>query len=399
MSAKSKDIISFVNVFSECFENNVISKIIISKVNKKNSENNEYSSIRIKPFSSKKGLVLSFVFVYPMKEITQNLSLSETLIFFDKNLGINFLQVDMFLQNESYHLLMKSTEKASLIRKKLEQKREVHTEHNEQKKHLIPAESGGFLQALGVVNATGIVQKDQSDKFRQINKFIEQFAEGLMKVPNTSIKPLRIVDMGSGKGYLTFAMMHYCKNILQIQAHVQGVERRKDMVDLCNQKAKELGFENLRFIEGEINTISIPDQTEVMVALHACDTATDDAIFTGIRKNIPVMMLAPCCHKQVRKDLNLSDAVPVWERFGSIKERIAETLTDSIRVLLLEAYGYKTQIFEFIGPENTPKNMMIRAIYQGYDAETHQSKIEEISVLKNKFGLKRHYLQEILAQW
>ena len=208
-------------------------------------------------------------------------------------------------------------------------------------------------------------------------------------------KSLRIVDMGSGKGYLTFALYDYLVNILNLQAKVTGVEIRENLIEICNEIAQNSKFENLHFEQGFIQGYELP-KTDILIALHACDTATDEAIAKGIKADAQLIVCAPCCHKQIRKQIKDDSLLEPILNFGILKERQAEIVTDTIRALILESNGYKTKVFEFISMDHTGKNVMIvgQKRREAVDAKIYLDKVEE---LKKQFGIEFHYLEKLTS--
>jgi SAM-dependent methyltransferase len=421
---KDKNYDTFISVFSESFENNIISKITISFKNKISTErrvnsdslekninseisnksenivkniNIEYSEIKtvfVKPIKVKDQVKLSFLFRYPTKDITQNYTFAEAKAIFDQIVGVYFLQVDMFLITESVHLLIDKKGKTKFNKRPLTDVRQVDLAHNKTKNTILTEGQSNFLSLLGVFTAEGRLKNDKRDKFKQINKYLEFFAQALKESLLT--ENFSVVDMGSGKGYLTFAMYDYITNILHKKADVVGVEYRQDMVDLCNGLAAKAGFGGLRFEQGTIEKSQV-SAYNILIALHACDTATDDAIFMGIKQGAEVIMVSPCCHKQVRKSLKMEGVLSPFARFGIIEERQAEILTDTIRIMALEASGYKAKIFEFIDSEHTPKNLMITAVKQQGDYQI-QTAWGDIHTLMKQFGLSAHRLLQLLEK-
>ena len=386
---------SFINIFSESFENKIISKITISFKSNVISENiidNEIKAVYIKPFSSKTEEKLSFVFRYPTKDITKNYSFEESKKLISELVGKQYLQADLFLKDSSVHLIFDKKGKSKLVKKSLETERNVDLGHNKTKKRIV--EDAPYLRLLGVFTSEGKLKTDKQDKFVQINKYLEFFSQAIAA---SDIKDnFNVVDMGSGKGYLTFAMYDYLTRILRKNAQVNGIEYRQDMVELCNDLANSAGFGGLEFHQGTIENAEI-EGNNVLIALHACDTATDEAIFKGIQSKSKIIMVAPCCHKQIRKQLEPEEDLRLLTKFGILEERLAESLTDLIRSLFLEAYGYQTKVFEFINSDHTPKNLMITAVYKGFSNGKKDNKLKEIDSLKNRFGIKFHYLEKLLG--
>jgi hypothetical protein len=266
--------------------------------------------------------------------------------------------------------------------------------HDKLKKQWISTENNLYLHELGITNATGEIRPGMHDKFRQINKYIE-VVSGLID-ENRFCENVKIADMGSGKGYLTFALFDYLSKNTNLKPVISGIEFRQDLVDFCNKTAQKANFENLNFVQGTIEN-SVFENINILIALHACDTATDDAIAKGINSGARLIIVAPCCHKQIRKQFNVTNELASVLKHGILKERQAELITDGIRALILEAHGYKTKVFEFISTEHTPKNVMIVA--EKTEKNSNKDEIlSKIKSIKNFFGIGYHYLEKILYE-
>ncbi len=265
--------------------------------------------------------------------------------------------------------------------------KEIALAHNRQKSYLIK-EDAPFLNVLGLSSSNGRILAPAQKKFRQINRFLEILLPSLSKFNK---KILKIADLGSGHGYLTFALYDYLTKQSGINAMIEGVELRPDLVLQCNEAAAQLGFAGLHFTEGDIEHYH-PGSLDVCIALHACDTATDRAILAGLEAEASIIVLAPCCHKQVRQAMEIPDSLKPLLRHGVFMERTAEMLTDAIRVLYLEKMGYKVKTLEFIGIEHTPKNVMLIAERSRPNAAAASS----IQGLKHQFGISEHYLDAFL---
>jgi SAM-dependent methyltransferase len=249
---------------------------------------------------------------------------------------------------------------------------------------------------LNLTDQEGKVYKNAQDKWKQINHYIELLSSSLSHLPEN--KNLKVVDMGAGKGYLTFALYDYLKNNLNRNVDVEGVEFRKDLVDFCNEVAVKSDFNHLGFVEGTIEDYQSKEPIDVLIALHACDTATDDAIFKGIKDESSLIVVAPCCHKQVRRQLEEVKAkndLEFMTKYGIFMERHAEMLTDSIRALILEYYGYETKVMQFISDQHTPKNVMIVGLKKSIDPKKQSSILEKIKSLKSYFGINYQYLERL----
>ncbi|MEZ4891850.1 MAG: SAM-dependent methyltransferase [Saprospiraceae bacterium] len=245
-------------------------------------------------------------------------------------------------------------------------------------------------------NSKGEVLAKSQDKWRQINKYLEiiQNLNAQTPLPKEPI----IADMGSGKGYLTFALYDYLFNQLGLKPQITGIELRKELVKTCNKAAENSGFDGLHFEALNISDYH-PPRLDMLIALHACDIATDMALAGGIFANANMIIAAPCCHKQIRKEMSTQNELAPVLRHGILEERQAELITDGIRALLLESEGYQTKVFEFVSTEHTAKNVMITAVKSGKAADKRRQKsLEQIQGIKSGFGIKEHYLENLLSK-
>ncbi|MFN7322666.1 MAG: class I SAM-dependent methyltransferase [bacterium] len=297
-----------------------------------------------------------------------------------------------YVRTASEELSFERTDKETfrLKRKNLENEQLTVPHHNREKHHLIPADSP-FLIELGISSKEGLVRRDRYDKFRQIQKFIEIIDSLIPSECLTSPDGLRAIDFGSGKHYLTFALHHFLTS--HSSAHsIVGVEQREELVASGKTVADKIGCANICFKASTIEASSF-DYADAVVALHACDTATDDALAKAISLNARYICVAPCCHKYVRQRLTSSSDLEPVLRHGILSERFADGLTDSLRVLTLESLGYSTKLFEFVSPEHTAKNTMITAVKTG---QPRPEATQQMNELKSKFGLTDFYLDRKL---
>jgi SAM-dependent methyltransferase len=250
-----------------------------------------------------------------------------------------------------------------------------------------------FLVELGVTTAAHQVVPAMARKWRQIDKFVELFAGAIGRSVLADAKALRVVDFGAGKGYLTFAV-HDWLTARGVAAEVVGVELRQDLVEQGNERAARLGCAGLSFERGSVQQQQ-PAPLHVLIALHACDTATDHALFLGVRGGAEVILCAPCCHKEVRPQLRSPEPLRAILRHGVHQDQEAEMLTDGLRALLLQAHGYDAQVFEFVSPEHTQKNKMILAVRRRNGAPD-PSAGAEIAAVKQFYGLAGISLERLL---
>lgn len=248
------------------------------------------------------------------------------------------------------------------MKKQSEEKKPILA-HNRSKRYVLAeGKPVPFLVELGVQTKDGKIVNSRYDKFRQINRYLE-FVEDILP----SLKKegaVHVIDFGCGKSYLTFALYYYLHEVKGMEVSITGLDLKEDVIDNCNLLAQKYGYEDLRFYKGDISTFQGCDQVDMVVTLHACDTATDYAIQKAIDWNARVIFTVPCCQHEVNKQLQSELLAPVL-KYGLLKERMAALLTDGIRAELLTQAGYDTQVLEFIDMEHTPKNILIRAVKSG----------------------------------
>ena len=247
----------------------------------------------------------------------------------------------------------------------------INTEHNRKKNYLIPeGVPVPFLVELGVMTETGKVVAQKYDKFRQINRYLEFVEDILQELPKD--REIRIIDFGCGKSYLTFALYYYLRELKGIDAGITGLDLKADVIEHCNSLAVKFGYEKLRFYVGDIAGYSTEKDSspDMVVTLHACDTATDYALEKAVKWGARVILCVPCCQHELNRQIECDALKPVL-KYGLLKERIAALVTDGLRAQMLEEAGYRTQILEFIDMEHTPKNILIRAVRQPLKIRKH----------------------------
>lgn len=232
--------------------------------------------------------------------------------------------------------------------------------HNRTKRYILKeGRPVDFLVGLGVQTPDGHVVKAKYDKFRQINRYLEFIEDVIKKLPVD--RPLYIIDFGCGKSYLTFAMYYYLHEMKEYEVHITGLDLKTDVIEKCNALAEQYGYTGLHFEKGDISGYECTHPVDMVVSLHACDTATDYALEKAIRWNAGVILAVPCCQHEVNRQIDNKELEKIL-KYGLIKERLSALITDAIRANLLEEMGYETQILEFIDMEHTPKNLLIRAV-------------------------------------
>ena len=268
----------------------------------------------------------------------------------------------------------------------------IQDSHNREKTYLIP--EGANVPALydmGVFTTEGNVAAGMAHKFRQINRFIE-FVDDLYK--NECPDPIKILDFGCGKSYLTFLVHHYFTHIKRVRTDITGLDLKRDVVDLCNKSAEKYGCDGLVFKQGDIGEYS-SFTADLLISLHACDTATDDAIHAGIKNNVGAMLVAPCCQHELMGQMN-PQSLALTARYGVVKERIAAALTDAVRANVLLSQGYKTQVMEFVDLAHTPKNLLIRAVRADVPEKTRRAALDEVRAVVDEFGFEPAIVRLVL---
>lgn len=351
----------------------------------------DVKNVYARPVVIKGREMLSFTLRYATKDVVKNYSLEEGLTMVALWLGKDFLNGDLFSLVEDVSIQFNKKRKARIFIKKPSLSERPSTRHDHKKKRLIVAQNKLYLQELGIVNADGNVLKKGQKKFRQINKYIE-IIDSLIRQCRLSKTP-HIADLGSGKGYLTFALYDYLHNSLHLNPLIKGIEQRKSLVEFCNKLAGKAGFEGLHFLAEDIHDFH-PEGIEMLIALHACDTATDTAIAKGIKAGATIIIVAPCCHKQIRRQMHCSTDMQAILKYGILEERQAELITDGLRALLMEVHGYKTKVFEFVSTEHTPKNLMI----VGIKGKKKPEALKKVESIKKEYGIGYHYLEKLLDQ-
>ena len=357
----------------------------------------QLKNIYVKSVLIKRELKLSFTYRYKTRDITKNFEIKQGLAEIESVLNPKGFRICTLFTTEENRICelntkqvwVSKTEKATAIKPK-------DLSHDKLKERKVGDSTKPYLKELRLTDEKGNVYKNAQDKWKQINHYIELLSAELSSLPQK--EQLKVVDMGAGKGYLTFALYDYLNNVLNRKAQVEGVEYRKDLVELCNGIAQKSNFDALNFIQGTIEDYQPQSDLNILIALHACDTATDDAIYKGIKHQANLIVVAPCCHKQVRRQLEQVKAkndLSFMTKHGIFLERHAEMLTDGIRSLILEYFGYQTKVTQFISDAHTPKNVMIVAVKKNIHKAKQAEILEKLKSTKSYFGIEYHYLEKI----
>lgn len=384
----------FYQLLADSLAKNSLIKLLLSKYR---GADKSLQRITIRPISLQNEPMLSFVYQHQTNHITKNLSYDEGLTSIKLLLGSDFKSAHLATAEAEVQLEISKKGKVQISTHNVKQTVAAPLEHDREKKRFVDIERP-FLTKLGVTDSQHNLIPAMSRKWKQINKFIEVFSQALEASPHKNDQPINVVDFGSGKGYLTFAIHDYLRHSLHNDAQVTGVELRQALADLCNETAATLDHQGLSFVCGDVRTHA-PKQTDVMIALHACDIATDYAIHYGIRANADIIMCSPCCHKQIRPQMHSPELFKPMLQYGVHMGQQAEMVTDSLRALFLEANGYATKVFEFISLEHTNKNKMILAVKKPqYNQKDSAAILAQISDIKAYYGIKAHCLETLLAQ-
>lgn len=355
-------------------------------------------NVYVKPVLIKNKEMFSFTYRYQTRDITKNHEQHEAYNLLSSWISNHaFHALSIFLTSNHVIFQRNKNGKWTKRQEKPASKTTRVLSHDKPKERKLPDTQRHYLHALRLTDAQGNVYKNTQDKWKQINHFIELLSTELEHLPAQDT--IQVVDMGSGKGYLTFALYDYLTNVLHRNTGIKGIEWREDLVQLCNDIATEASFSQLHFAQGSIADYQHGEEKlHLLMALHACDTATDDAIFKGIQHQAQLIVVAPCCHKQIRRELEKnqpSNDLDFMTGHGIFLERHSEMLTDSMRMLILEYFGYKTKALEFVSDTHTPKNVLIIATFKGIDPSEQKKIKKKLHSLKSYFGVGEHYLEKL----
>ena len=378
----------FLNRVNESVEQSTLIKMTLSKPVQKHDE---LRNVYVKPVLIKEKRLFAFTYHYERRDEVKNYDAAQMLDVLKEMVPNRFLNAVLFTMDEDVTLLVSSKGKATIQTKKVQECREQNLEHDKQKNRLINSTNPWWYQ-LGLTTREGKITADMQHKFKQIYKYAE-IVESLIK-PMKFDGTVHIADMGAGKGYLTFALYELLTQKLNMDVDIKGVEIRPDLALKINEIIKSSNLKGMEFVESSIEAYH-PDKLDVLIALHACNTATDDAIAAGVKAGADLIVCAPCCHKQIRQEMERSGKADVITRYGIFLERQAVMITDTIRALILEYFGYKTQVMDFIEMEHTPKNVLLVGRKTTKNAKEPKV-LQQIADLKARSGIERHYLEKVL---
>ena len=377
----------FLQIIDDSLSSGEFVKITLSKPQ---SAGSELRNVYIRKILIKNEEHLSFTFHYKTNDQVKNYLPSKGIMEVNRLLDENFRNVSLFTLKEEITLRVSEKGKYKIFQNKgtFVVPETTHDHH----KTKLADPTIHYLQLLGVTDNRGKVIPNMADKYRQINRYLE-ILDGLITEDKFQGK-INIVDMGSGKGYLTFALYEFLKNHRNFDGMVLGIEKREDLVDFCNKTAKTCKYHNLTFESRTIDSVKNL-KIDILIALHACDTTTDDALAAGMFANASLIVTAPCCHKQIRKQVKGRQQDNPLLKYGIFKERQLEMVTDAIRGMILEKHQYKTKIFEFISNEHTRKNVMLVG-QKVSEIASIENIDKQISDIKDEYHIDYHYLEKLV---
>ncbi len=339
--------------------------------------------------------MLSLTFKEKTRDTTRNLGVKEVPGWLATELDGRFHAALLETTGQDWQLSVPADRVPRLTRHRARTRVPPVRTHDRSRVRPLDASASDWLEALRLVDSSGGIRPAAAAKYQQVMRYAELLTHLAQETPWAPDAPLTIADMGCGRGHLTFAAWQLFRRQLGLPAHVIGVETRGELVKAANDAARRLHLEGLEFVEGAISTCAM-ERLEVLVALHACNTATDDAILRGIELGARWILVAPCCHQELRPQLGRPAPFDGVLRHGLLAERFAEWLTDGLRALFLEWAGYHVKAIEFVAPEHTPKNLLLAAV-RGEEQFRDPAVRDRILRLKDLFEIRHHALDRLLA--
>lgn len=356
--------------------------IIKGTISGKKDKNQKNEKVKIDTILIRDEAILQFATYTDKQVFHKNLKDSEVNDEIIRLLEEEFNNLELVTKDYIYSYRITSKGKVLSNKRKAQEVSLVPLSHNKKKNYLI--EDGTKVPALvdlGIQMPDGKVTKAGYDKFKQINRFLEIIDDSIKDE-----KKLNIIDFGCGKSYLTFILYYYFVEIKKMDVNITGLDLKEDVIDHCNEIAKKYGYEKLRFYKGDIAKYKEKNDIDMIVTLHACDTATDYALYHAITMNVKYIFSVPCCQHEINLELDPSN-LHVINKFGILKDRFSALLTDAIRANILQYYGYKTQVMEFVDFENSPKNLLIRAVKTSNSVNPKAK--EEVEAILNVYNIKQ----------
>lgn len=345
---------------------------------------------------------LSFTAKERQRDTTQNVPLPDAIGWVERKLASEFRAAMLATTTADWQLQLPASGEGKLIRHRPSTKDVPPRSHDGNKPTFLGVAALPWLRGLGIVDQSGRPRQNLADKKAQIDRYVEIFAHLARdcgwNAPRPPDRPLHFVDVGCGKGHLTFAAWHCGKHVLRAPVRVVGVEMRDELVTNASVLARELAGDELAFVRGDIQQVALPE-VDALIALHACNTATDHAIRRGVQAGAKLILVAPCCHQEVRPQLGKPEPLAAVLRHGLMAERLAEWATDGLRALVLEWAGYRTKVIEFVGSEHTAKNLLLAAVRadQPPSPAERTAARAAIDAFRAFFGIAHSALDALLA--
>ena len=366
-------------VLDEVFNDEIIKIVISNKLNK----DVKYNKIAVNLKEANKGKFYQIEKFTDKQVFHENISIESINEKVYECLKGNYKQLSAWSDNYTYDMKISKKGKVFLGKKKSDNSKVVKKGHNKEKNYIL--KEGMIIEPLidlGVFTKEGKVINSKYDKYKQINRFIEIIDDEIKK---NDYKELTILDFGCGKSYLTFVLYYYFVKIKNINVKMIGLDLKEDVIKKCNEIAKRYNYDNLHFELGDINGFKYNNKVDMVITLHACDTATDYALYNAVKWNSKMIFSVPCCQHEFNAQMK-SDELSILTKYGIVRERIAALMTDSVRANLLECAGYKTQLLEFIDISHSPKNILIRASKSNVSKEKKEKSLKEVNNLIETFN-------------
>lgn len=384
------DLENFIRLFEESLASGTFVKAAVGNYK---GANEQLQKVTARPVSTKRGDLVQFVKKYRTSEEAKNFPRSGSAAILSGLFSEGFRSGHLFTTEYDFHLAVSKKGRSKLTRSVPTFPTPPPTVHDRKRESPLDP-SSKYLHLLGITTSSGRVRDKRQAKFRQIGRFVSILDRLMEESGLKAADRLDVVDMGSGKAYLTFALYDHLVNKLRLNASVTGIEERAELVKFCSETASECGFEGLRFTRDAIADAEA-GSPDILIALHACDTATDDAVFRGISEGSKIIVAAPCCQKELRPQLRFPDGAKGLNDFGLLLERETESVTDGIRALLLKHCGYRVRMMEFVSPEHTPKNNLIAAVRE---RDPDDGPPVEAESLMEHFGISSQRLHSLLSR-
>ena len=366
-------------VLDEVFNDEIIKIVISNKLNKEV----KYNKITVNLKEANKGKFYQIEKFTDKQVFHENISIESVNEKVYECLKGNYKQLSAWSDNYTYDMKISKKGKVFLGKKKSDNSKVVKKGHNKEKNYIL--KEGMIIEPLidlGVFTKEGKVINSKYDKYKQINRFIEIIDDEIKK---NDYKELTILDFGCGKSYLTFVLYYYFVKIKNINVKMIGLDLKEDVIKKCNEIAKRYNYDNLHFELGDINGFKYNNKVDMVITLHACDTATDYALYNAIKWNSKMIFSVPCCQHEFNAQMK-ADELSILTKYGIVQERISALMTDSVRANLLECAGYKTQLLEFIDISHSPKNILIRASKSNISKEKKEKSFKEVNNLIKTFN-------------